>query len=183
MMLDQTIHKRILAINPTHRGFGFVVLEGPGLLVDSGIRDVRRAKNARSTEEVARLLKLYRPEVLTLEDSAARGSRRRGRVKQLIVQISQLAKHSRIAVRKVPRLKVRTAFLRLEASNKHQIARVIAAQFPELTSLLPPERKPWMSEDTRMAVFDAAAFALVGFGLTLSRAEPTESPAILEAKE
>jgi hypothetical protein len=28
---------------------------------------------------------------------------------------------------------------------------------------LPPERKPWMSEDYGMAIFDAAAFALVFF--------------------
>jgi hypothetical protein len=28
---------------------------------------------------------------------------------------------------------------------------------------LPPERKPWMSEDSRMAIFDAAAFAMAFF--------------------
>ena len=29
---------------------------------------------------------------------------------------------------------------------------------------LPPERKPWMSGDARMAIFDAVAFALALFG-------------------
>ncbi len=43
------------------------------------------------------------------------------------------------------------------------MARFIAAKFPELARYLPPERKPWMSEDLRTAIFDAAAFALAFF--------------------
>jgi hypothetical protein len=52
----------------------------------------------------------------------------------------------------------------LSVSNKAKTARIVAAKFPELRSRLPPERKPWMSEDYRMAIFDAAAFALTLFG-------------------
>jgi hypothetical protein len=37
----------------------------------------------------------------------------------------------------------------------------VPAHFHERASA--PERKPWMSEDPRMAIFDAAAFALVLF--------------------
>jgi hypothetical protein len=42
---------------------------------------------------------------------------------------------------------------------------LIATRFPQLARSVPPERKPWMSEDSRMAIFDAAAFALASFGL------------------
>jgi hypothetical protein len=49
--------------------------------------------------------------------------------------------------------------------NKDQIARLIVTRFPELAPRLPPERKPWTSEDTRMAIFDAAAFALAASGI------------------
>ena len=52
--------------------------------------------------------------------------------------------------------------------NKNEIARFIAARFPELARSLPPERKPWMSEDSRMAIFDAAAFAFASFGLLVA---------------
>src|SRR5216683_1833865 len=38
--------------------------------------------------------------------------------------------------------------------------KVFRCQHP---SHLPPERKPWMSEDPRMAILDAAAFACVFF--------------------
>ena len=39
-----------------------------------------------------------------------------------------------------------------------------SVRFPELTPYLPPERKPWISEDLRIAIFDAAAFALAFSG-------------------
>jgi len=46
------------------------------------------------------------------------------------------------------------------ATTKHAIAGVIVARFPELAPHRPRFRKPWMSEDERQAIFDAAAFAL-----------------------
>jgi hypothetical protein len=51
------------------------------------------------------------------------------------------------------------------ASTKHQIVSDVAHQFPELARQLPPARKPWMSEDERMAIFDAAALAVIFFDL------------------
>jgi len=49
------------------------------------------------------------------------------------------------------------------ASNKHQIATAIAERFPDLLSVLPPQRKSWQSEDYRMSVFDAAAIGIAFF--------------------
>ena len=40
------------------------------------------------------------------------------------------------------------------------IAETIAKHIPAFDRYLPPPRKPWMSEDPRMAVFDAVALAL-----------------------
>jgi len=40
------------------------------------------------------------------------------------------------------------------------VAQTLAAQFPvELGKRLPPKRRPWMSEDPRMDIFDAVALA------------------------
>jgi hypothetical protein len=42
------------------------------------------------------------------------------------------------------------------------MAEMLATQFPdELASRLPPKRKPWKSEDSRMDIFDAMALAVV----------------------
>jgi len=46
--------------------------------------------------------------------------------------------------------------------TKHALAEILAARFPEeLGCRLPPKRRPWMSEDYRMDIFDAVALALV----------------------
>ena len=46
--------------------------------------------------------------------------------------------------------------------TKHMLAEIIAKRFPEeLGSRLPPKRKPWMSEDFRMNIFDAVAEVIV----------------------
>jgi hypothetical protein len=43
---------------------------------------------------------------------------------------------------------------------------------PELTARLPRVRKPWMSEDERMSIFDAAAMALTYFETRRRRSRP-----------
>jgi hypothetical protein len=39
-MISPANEKRVLAIDPTHRGFGYVILEGPERLIDWGTRHV-----------------------------------------------------------------------------------------------------------------------------------------------
>jgi hypothetical protein len=57
-------------------------------------------------------------------------------------------------------------------TTKFEIALAITKTFPELASRLPRKRKPWMSEDERMNLFDAVAFALTALW-TSSTAEDT----------
>jgi hypothetical protein len=46
--------------------------------------------------------------------------------------------------------------------TKHALAEIIAERFPkELGFRLPPKRRAWMSEDSRMDIFDAVALALM----------------------
>jgi Holliday junction resolvasome RuvABC endonuclease subunit len=152
--------KRILAIDPNHRGFGYVVFEGPDRLIDWGVRHIRGEKNKASLRAVSELIDRYRPHILVLEDAGAKGCRKRGRVRELLKALETRAALRGLSVRKVQREKVRRAFLARGIRNKDQVARSIAARFPELAHHVPPERKPWMSEDLRMAMFDAAALAV-----------------------
>jgi len=163
MTRSRTAEARVLAIDPTHRGFGYVVFEGPEVLVDWGVRNIRGQKNAGSVEAVARLIEHYTPDLLVLEDGSAKGCWRRRRVRDLFGELATLAARRGVRVRRVSRTKVGKTFAGLGASNKDQIARLIVARFPELAPRLPPERKPWKSEDARMAIFDAAGFAMAFF--------------------
>ncbi len=155
--------KRVLAIDPTHRGFGYVIFEGSDLLIDWGVRHVVGPKNKASIGAVAELIARYHPRIMVLEDVAAKGCRRCRRVRELVDGLEQYGRERGLTVRKIAQAEVKRTLLPLGIRNKNQTAGFIAARFPELAHSVPPQRKPWMSEDSRMAIFDAVAFALAFF--------------------
>ncbi len=155
--------KRVLAIDPTTKGFGFVVLEGPAHLIDWGVRETRSKSGDRSLTQIVDLIGRYRPDVLVMEDYRDRGSRRSLRIRRLIRAIGSLAARKGVKVRRVSRAAIRRTFSESGARTKHQIATVIAKRLPGLASRLPRPRKPWMSEDYRMSIFDAVALGLTHF--------------------
>jgi len=177
--------KRVLAVDPTSRGFGFVILEGPEILIDWGVKQIRTRKHRRCLERIEELIERYEPDVIVLEDCAAKRSRRCQRVCTLIQGIRALAACNKVPTRCFSRLRVRQVFSEQDASTKHEIATAIARQLPELKPHLPPVRKPWMSEDERMAIFDAVALALTYYRLAdIQRAIPSaqESPLAIHAQ-
>jgi hypothetical protein len=95
--------------------------------------------------------------------AAAPGSRRQPRVRRLIETLVSLAKKRGIAVYTVARSAVLSCFSSADQpATKHSIAMKLAEQFPELQPSLPRlrPRKAYESEDDRMSIFDAVAFAV-----------------------
>lgn len=157
------IQKTVLAVVPSTRGFGFAILEGPQSLLEWGVKEVRGKKNAGALKHIAELIECYKPDVIVMEDCADRHCRRGARVRRLIQDLSKLATSKRIKVRRISARIVRAVLSGSTAASKQQIATTISQQFPELVSRLPPLRKPWMSEDPRMGIFDAVALGLTFF--------------------
>src|SRR5262249_14624800 len=142
------------------RGCGFAVLGGSDRVIDWGGKETRTDKKQRSLELVENLIERYQPSVIVVEDYAGKGSRRGDRVGELLDDIAQLALNRRIKGRSFSRLKVKQAWATSGASNKFETAIAIAKRCPELALRLPRFRKPWMSEDYRMSIFDAVAFGV-----------------------
>ena len=156
---------RVLAIDPTTRGFGFVVFEGPERLIDWGLFHAKRDKDAACLRRVGVLLDRYEPAAVVVEDLTSPSCRRCARVRALIDAIRELASRKNIRARSVSRRSVLRSFSEVGVSVKYQIAGAISSRFPELAPRLPPPPKPWMSEREGMSVFDAAAFAVTHFQL------------------
>jgi hypothetical protein len=150
---------RVLAVDPIHKGFGYVVLEEQGLLVDWGVAHVRGPKHSGSIRRLHELVLLYAPDVVVIEDPEV-DSRRWARVRRLLMEIRVWGEKRGVRVRMLSRRRVQKVFAQWNARTKEEIAAVIAAQFPELALRLPPHRKCYMSEDARMSIFDAAALAV-----------------------
>jgi Holliday junction resolvasome RuvABC endonuclease subunit len=155
-------YPRILAITPSTRGFGYAVIEGQKTLVDWGVKSSEGDKNAGSIEKVKEMIALYNPQVLVLEDTAAKGSRRSPRIKALTKRLVVLAEKRSIRVALFSQKQVRRFFFGDAEGTKDALAKIVAERFPEeLGFRLPPKRRDWMSEDSRMGIFDAVALGLM----------------------
>jgi hypothetical protein len=136
--------------------------QGENAIIECGGRVADGDKNAQSLAKVKKLLDFYRPGVLVLQDVEAKGSRRAPRIKTLNRQIIATAEQQKIEVKLISGNQLRSVLLGNPKGTKPEIAEKLAAQFSdELASRLPPKRKPWQSEDSRMDIFDAVALALV----------------------
>ena len=154
-------HIRVLGIAPSSRGFGFALMEGKNVLVNWGIKVVKGGdKNSRCLANVVNLIAHYEPNVIALENTRSGGSRRGSRVQRLIQEIIALAKDERINVKQFSRKELSFGFFSEAQETKHAVAEYLAARFPEELGLrLPPKRRAWMNEDSRMHIFDAVALA------------------------
>ena len=149
---------RVLALDLHPRRFGYVVLEGPDRLLDWGVRSHRRKGNSSDVLIQTRLrplLELWRPTFLVIHGARQMPSRKNLLRERLLEGVAAEAKNYRI---RVQILKKRPTD-RAEKLTKYERAREVVKRFPVLNQRLPPERKPWESEDYRMSMFAAAALA------------------------
>src|SRR5713226_4539957 len=95
---------------PTHRGFGYVIFEGPDFLLDWGLREVDGPKNKASTAAAADLITRYHPRIMVLEDIAAKGCRRCRRVRELVEALERYGRERGLIVRRIAQTKVKRTF-------------------------------------------------------------------------
>ena len=160
-MTPQTI--RVLAVDPCHRGLGFVVLEWPINLVDWGVKTVKHKKKRRTLAMIINMLRRYKPHIIVMEDCQAIGSRRCVRVHKLIGEICREAVKESVAVRVFSREQIKDVFAAFGAGTKYEIAHAIGRQLPELATNVPRYRRAWMNEDHRMPFFTATSLAMTYF--------------------
>src|SRR5258705_10069488 len=161
--MKRTIPKypRILAIAPSTRGFGFALVEGLNTLVDWGVKSLARDKNIGSIAKVTAMIAHYQPDVMVVENTSIKPFRRSPRIRALSKRIMRLAESRGVTVISFSREQVRRTSFPDGQGTKYALAEIIAKRFPdELGSRLPPKRRPWMTEDSRMAIFDAMALVL-----------------------
>jgi Holliday junction resolvasome RuvABC endonuclease subunit len=161
--MEKTIPKyaRILGVAPSSRGLGFAVLEGLNTLVDWGVKSAMEDKNDSSVRKLEEMLAHYQPDLMVVENTSITPIRRSERIRALTKRIVHSAKSRRVAVRSFSREEVMRTFFADGRGTKYAAAEIIAKRFPEeLAGRLPPKRRPWMSEDYRMDIFDAVALCL-----------------------
>lgn len=161
-MYDLRAHPfaRVLAVDPSTRGFGFAVLEANGRLIEWGAAVLRTKNDSEFLVRVDEFIRRYEPACIAVEDNPKRGERALRRIERL-VGYAHLKEIDRCLITRgdVER-RLGTA-----PNSKYGIALELCRRYPELTRLLPPKRRPWMSEDERMNVFDAVGLGITALGL------------------
>jgi Holliday junction resolvasome RuvABC endonuclease subunit len=131
---------------------------------DWGLFEIRGGKrHQRIMDKVTSLLGRYAPDVLVMQDMGPEGTRRVDRLALLNSALGSVAQELGIPIFTYSRADVYSAFRSVGFANKQMLAVLIAKHIPAFERHVPPPRKPWMSEDARMGLFDAAALALLFF--------------------
>lgn len=157
------------ALHATSRGFGYVVFEGPFTPHDWGTVTAKGDKNSVCLRKLSTILDRLAPETMLLEAYEQGAPRRGQRIARLYRAIAAMAAGRSINVQIYPFQEVQACFSSVGARTRQQIAEAIARQIDALRPRLPNVRKPWQSEDRRMAIFSAAALVLTHYQLGASQ--------------
>lgn len=155
--MQATSYERILGIDPYRRGFGFVVLELNGRLIDWGLVTFPVESFVAFEARLRRLVDRYAARVLATENCSQ--SRKGARARRLVSRALLLAHQWDMQTVVSRAHDVRAALALHERATKHEVAERLADLLPELADYVPPKRKPWETEIERINVFDAAGFA------------------------
>jgi Holliday junction resolvasome RuvABC endonuclease subunit len=154
----------LLSIYPFSRGFAFVLFEGPDNPFDWGVKEIKeKHKNTKTLDEIKKIIDRYYPEILVIEDTTGKDSRRTSRIRKLYRMLVHLAEAECVELHRYSKSEVKACFASVGASTKFEIAKAIATQIPAFAHRIPRLRKIWMSEDPRQSLFDAAALGLTYF--------------------
>jgi hypothetical protein len=154
---------RIIAFDVRPERLGYVVLEGPARLVDWDV--TRFISGVRYVDRVTRLASFFQPSLVVLRTIEKGGCRDRPSLHKIVRSISRRLHSIGVPIAHISDTKVKRTFRQCAEPTKDEIAKFLAACFPELAWQLPPRRRPWQPEDRRMSVFDAAALGLAYFAV------------------
>jgi hypothetical protein len=146
--------RRILAIDPTTKGFGWVLVEAhPLRLVDWGLRTCGNGATARK-RALRKIIDRVAPTSLALQEDRHRPRR----TTWILALAGRVSLSHRLGVLRV---RARSAQRRpTDPRNQHERAKLTLATFPELRTSAVRPRGPADREAAGMAVLDAAWIAL-----------------------
>jgi len=155
----------VLAVHPSATGMGWTAFEGPLSVYDWGVFTAKIDKNAKCLAKLDKLLRRFEPQALILEVFDTRSLKRACRVRRLCREMIELAALRGAHVELYGRDEIAAGFSHVGAATRRDIAAAVTSVVEGFEHRLPPPRRAWMSEDPRMALFNAAALALTHYRL------------------
>jgi len=155
--------RRILAIDPGTRYMGVALLDG-GKLVYHGVKTLRHrgSPHERLREGRAAVLTMiadFKPQILAVETAFFANNRNTALLNVLVDEIRAIGRMKGLRVAAYAPTTVKKRIAGDGRAAKHEVARAVAARFPELQVYLSQDRE-WQAR-YHGNMFDAVALALV----------------------
>lgn len=161
-MLEPSLN-RVMTLDIRSRRFGYVIFDGPHTLLDYGIRTHADGEHSVLERRLNSLQSMFAPSTILVRKTLERSQSKTPTIRPAFNIVKSFARRTVVAVRLIDGSKIRRFFTRKAGTNKHDVARMVADRFPELSWRLPAKRKPWQSEPARMPLFDAASLGVFYF--------------------
>lgn len=155
--------QRVLSLDLRAQRFGYAVFEGPNSLLDWGIRTHAGGKRSLLERRLSSLRSLFAPSIILIRKTVDRNPLSRRTIRHSLRTVRAFAKRVLVVVHVVDGSSLRKFFSKESRVNKHDVAKIVASRFPELSWRLPQKRKPWQTEPTRQSIFDAASLGVFYF--------------------
>lgn len=169
---------RLVGLAIRARWLGFVELDAQQRLLDWGLVFYQRRspEQLRSAKrKLEDLLARMDPSFVVLVLSGLTGNKEVPAVRSIARSLRTASTSRSIQIVSLHRSVIRAAFAPFKARSKHQIAVALIQAFPEIGWKLPPARKIWVKEDSRMAIFDALAGAVAYHKMQMRNANKENS--------
>jgi len=153
----------VLGVHPSSRGFGWVLFDSPVSALDWGAPHPSRDKHGECLARLTRLLAQYRPVAVALEQFDGDASRRAPRIRTLATAMVDVVQDRGIEVAVYPRKHIVRTLKQPDTATRQDVAEQVARTIVHLRSHLPPPRKLWEGEHSKLPIFSAAACALTWY--------------------
>ncbi len=160
----QNNKQKILAIDPGTREMGIALLEGSKLLYH-GVTSVPKQKSPHETlrlgrKIILRLINDFQPHVLVVEKTFFANNRSTALLNVFVDEIRAIGKRKGLYVIRYAPSTVKKFICGNGRAGKDEVAKVVAARYPELKVYLSQDRK-W-KESYHHNMFDAVALGIMG---------------------
>lgn len=155
--------KLTLVLYPNTHGIGYVLCEGPKEIIDFGLKSISRRDSQKYVAKAKEMMDFGKPDIVLLIDREQAKSRVSERIASILSNIECEAHRKELSVCKYSRDQIEHVFNEFKASNKYEMAKVIANWYDQLKSRVPYERREWMAEHYQMGVFDAFSLMLTHY--------------------
>jgi hypothetical protein len=153
----------LLAIDLRHRRFGYAAFQGHRTLLEWGQRyypAIGDAERAIAQTRLSKLMDVVAPDLILIKQERWDRAYHDRHLANPLKALRSEATRRTVPIRLIREETVRTTFGKFGCHTKPEIAATLASFFPELLSSIPPPRKAWQTEHSRMSVFDAVALGV-----------------------